>query len=63
MKVQSFCNHAWIGKTISLPDNLDQSPLPPPSIKFPIKNLFPRPEIQFPFRDRHDHFASHDLPL
>ena len=30
----------------SLPDNLHQRPFPSPAVKFPVKNLLPRPEIQ-----------------
>ena len=42
-------------------DNFYQNPFAPAAVEFAVENLFPRAEIQFPFRDRHDDFAAHDL--
>ena len=47
----------------SFPNNLHQDAFAPASIEFAVKNLFPRPEVQFAFRDRGDDFATHDLTL
>jgi hypothetical protein len=38
-------------------------PLPASSIKFTIKDLFPRTEIQSSFSDGYYHFATHHLPF
>src|SRR4029453_14560923 len=32
-------------------------------VEFAVENLFPRPEIEFAFRDRNDDFPAHDLTL
>jgi len=32
----------------SLPDDLDQHPLPPPAVKFPVKDLLPGPKSRRP---------------
>jgi hypothetical protein len=33
------------------------------AVEFAIESLFPRPEIDFAFRDRDDDFPAHDLAL
>ena len=33
------------------------------TIEFPVKDLFPRSEVELPLGDCHHDFASHDLPL
>jgi hypothetical protein len=48
-------------KNISLPDNLDQHPLPPAAIKLVIKDMLPRTEVQIPLSNRNNNFAAHDL--
>ena len=45
----------------SLPNNFHQHALAAVAVEFTVENLFPRAEIQFPFRDGHHDFAAHDL--
>lgn len=45
------------------PDDLDENPLPAPAVELPVKNLFPRAEVEFAVGDGHHHFAPHDLPF
>src|SRR5688572_2994164 len=47
----------------SLPNNLYQHPLPPLPVKLIVKNVLPRPQMQFSVRNRHHHFAPHNLSL
>jgi hypothetical protein len=47
----------------SFSDNLDQHPLPAPSIELAVKDLLPGAEIEATIGDRHHHFSPHDLPL
>ena len=46
-----------------LPDNLDQHSFLPSPIELAVKDLLPRPKIQFTVRDRDNDLASHHLPL
>lgn len=43
------------------PNDLDQHSLLSHSIELSVKDLFPGAEIQAPFGNRHDHFATHHL--
>ena len=45
----------------SLPNDFDKHALAAFAVEFAVENLFPRPEVQLPVRDRHDDFATHDL--
>src|SRR5579862_7174909 len=47
----------------SLPNHLNHHPLRSPPVELPIKNLFPRTEIEPPGGDCYDDLATHDLPL
>jgi len=47
----------------SLPDDLDQYPLPAPSIELAVKDLLPRAKVQATIGDHHHHLPLHDLPL
>src|ERR1017187_429424 len=46
-----------------LPNYFHERPLASASIKFAVKDLFPRPKIEFAFCNSHDDFATHDLPF
>ncbi len=46
-----------------LSDDLHQDPLPSAPVKFPVEDLFPRPEVQPTFRHGDHRFAPHDLAL
>src|SRR4030043_2103551 len=47
----------------SFTDDPPQPSLAAPPVKFPIKNLLPGTEIQFPSRHRDHDFPSHNLPF
>jgi hypothetical protein len=47
----------------SLPDYLDQHPLPAPSIELAVKDLLPRAKVEATIGDRHHDLAAYDLPL
>lgn len=46
-----------------LADDFDQYALFPAAIELTVKDLFPRPKIQFSIGNSDDHLASHDLPF
>jgi hypothetical protein len=50
-------------RRFSLPNNFHQHALAAVAVEFAVENLFPRAEIQFPFRDGHDDFAARDVPF
>lgn len=47
----------------SLPDDLRENPLPPPSVEFAVEDLLPGTEVELAGGDGHHHFAAHDLAL
>ena len=47
----------------SLANDLHQHPLPPPAVKFAVKDLLPWAEIEPAIGDGDDYLATHDLPL
>src|SRR4030095_5026595 len=53
----------WTAPKASLADDFHQHALFPPAVELAVENLFPGPEVQPAVGDRHDDFASHDLPL
>src|SRR5205807_470586 len=59
----SSCYGPSVAKADLLPDDLDQHPLGPVAVELAVEDLLPRPEIEFPLRDRHDDLPAHDLPL
>ena len=46
-----------------LPNDLDQHPLPPPTVKLAVKDPFPRAKVQPAVGHRDHNLAPHDLPL
>jgi hypothetical protein len=45
------------------PNDLDQHPLAPATVEFPVKDLLPGAEIQPAPADRHHHLTAHHLAL
>jgi len=52
-----------IGSDQSLPNDLNQHPLPASPIKLAVKNLLPGAEIEAALADRDHHLAPHHLAL
>jgi len=50
---------AQTDQKILLTNHLHQNPFRTIPIKLPVKNLLPRPKIQFPLRHRHHHLPAH----
>src|SRR5271165_2047909 len=50
-------------RTFSLPNNFDEGAFAAASVKLPIENLFPWPEVEFALCDGHLYFAAHYLPF
>src|SRR5437762_14165059 len=46
-----------------LANNFHQRSFSSSAVEFAIEDLLPRPEIQLPFANRHDNFATHNLAL
>jgi hypothetical protein len=43
--------------------DLDQHPFPPAAVELPVKDPLPGAKIEPAVGHRHDHLATHDLPL
>ena len=48
-------------RQILFSNNFYQDPFLSSSVKFPVKDLLPGAEIEFPPRDGHHHLPAHDL--
>ena len=49
--------------TASFPDDFYKNPLPAKAVKFPVKDLLPRSEVELPSGDRHNDLPAHDRAL
>lgn len=47
----------------SIADDLDEGALAAAPVEFPVKDLFPGPEIELAFGNGDDHLTAHDLPF
>jgi len=55
--------HIRVNPLKLFPDDLHQNPLPPPTIKFSIKDLFPGAEIKPPIGDCNNNLPPHHGPF
>ncbi len=49
--------------SVLIADDLDEHPLSPASIEFPVEDLLPGAEVKFASGYGNHHFAAHDLPF